>query len=517
MEHGEDGRKEVDTEVKAARPWAEEGVEERPAPGGSASTEEGKGVVGAPRVKRRQRRPRGEKRDNARVAALKASEVGPTDNNQGLPGSVEGGLPMRESEAGQSQQDEEDEIWKDPRIVALIERHNRDDDAQRAILADARIGNDRRERDLVEKRETIRKQNAAIAQQEALAEEVSINFEKALQEARDAQAAAEDAKAAAEASNKRYKISEDLMTRMRNESVAITSALKQVTAEKHQIEELFDEAGVYSHELEDRINDFESKLAAQEAVATENTSLKGQIAEVHSSFEDVFSNMAKGLTINEKFAYVREHQNTAPAGRSRIASTSSLHEELDEHSDDHHSDAGSEQTKAPTREPLTFSGIASVETAPVAVAVAAPAATTVSAVKPFTLSGITSTETAPVAPVVAQVKKPAPSREPFSLSGITSIETTPVAPVVAPIKEPTPEIRWRIRKITEHVDRPVVPWWMWLIFLIAIMACASGFAGLLRENQIWLNANDLAYQRLMGAEQETLLASVSMGVQDLFG
>jgi hypothetical protein len=37
----------------------------------------------------------------------------------------------------------------------------------------------------------------------------------------------------------------------------------------------------------------------------------------------------------------------------------------------------------------------------------------------------------------------------------------------------------------------------------------------LRENQIWLEANDLAYQRLMGAEQETLLASVSMGVQDL--
>ena len=543
VETGEDGRKEVDTEVKAARPWAEEGVEERPAPGGFAATEEGKGVVGAPRVKRRQRKPRGEKRDNARVAALKASEVGPTDNNQGLPGSVEGGLPMRESEAGQSQQDEEDAIWKDPRIVALIERHNRDDDAQRAILADARIGNDRRERALDEKRETIRKQNAAIAQQEALAAEVSTNFEKALQEARDAQAAAEDAKAAAEASNKRYKISEDLMTRMRHESVAITSALKEVTAEKHRREELFDEAGVYCRELEDRINDLESKLAAQEAVATENTSLKEEIAEVHSSFEDVFSNMAKGLTINEKFAYVREHQNTAPTGRSRIASTSSLHEELDDHSDDHHSDAGSEQIKAPTREPLTFSGIASVETAPVAVA--APAAvTTASAVKPFTFSGITSIETAPVAPVVAQVKKPAPMREPFSLSGITSIETAPaapvvaqvkkpapgeplsfsgitsietapVAPVVAPIKKPAPEIRWHT--ITEHVDRPVVPWWMWLIFLLAIMACASGFAGLLRENQIWLNANDLAYQRLMGAEQETLLASVSMGVQDLFG
>jgi hypothetical protein len=89
--------------------------------------------------------------------------------------------------------------------------------------------------------------------------------------------------------------------------------------------------------------------------------------------------------------------------------------------------------------------------------------------------------------------------------------------VVVPIKKPAPVIRvqWRNRYITEHVDRPVVPWWMWLLFLVAMILCASGFAGLLRENHIWIDANDLAYQRLMGAEQETLLASVSMGVQDL--
>ena len=544
------GKEEVEGEVKAARPWAEEGEEDGPAPGGIGTTEEGEGVGAAADKKKRQRVPRAEKRIRALeraalTAAPKASEVGPTDNNQGLPGSVEGGLPMRESEAGQSQQDEEDAIWKDPRIVALIDRHNKHDDAQRAELADCNTSLDFRQREINKHKETIRKQKAAIAQQERLAGDVSCEFEKALQEVKDAQAATE-------ASNKRSKISEDLVTRMRNEGVAITSALKEATEEKHKLEEQFDEAGVYAQELQDRIDELERKLAAQETVATENTSLKGEIAEVHSSFEDVFSDMAKGLTINEKFAYVREHKNTAPApaGRPRIVSISSLHEELDDHSDYHHSDAGSEHIKAPTREHLSFSGIQSAETAPAVVPVAAPAATTVSAIKPFTFRGITSIgtapvapevapakkpapmreplsfsgttsiETAPVAPEVAPVKKPAPVREPFDFSDITSIETAPVAPEVAPIKKPTPEIRvqWRTRWITEHVDRPVVPWWMWLIFLIATIAtiaCASGFAGLMRENQIWLDANDMAYQRLMGAEQETLLASVSMGVQDL--
>lgn len=525
--------KEVESEVKTARPWAED----RPAPGGIGTTEEGEGVPAA-RKYHRLRTPRAERRERARarVAASKASEVGPTDNNQGLPGSVEGGQPMRETEAGQSQQDEEDEIFKDPRIVALIARHNKYDDAQRAELADCRKSSDFRQREIDNHKETIRKQKAAIAQQERLAGDVSDDFENALQDARDAHAAAEDAKAAAEASNKRFRVSEDLMARMRNESIAITSALKEATEQKHQLEEQFDEAGVYCHELEDRIDDLERKLAAQQTVATENTTLKEEIAAVHSSFEDVFSDMAKGLTINEKFAYVREHQNTAPAGRSRIASTSSLHEELDDHSD-----AGSEHSKAPTREPLTFSGTESVEIAPasehskaprrepltfsgITSIETAPAAPVVAPVKkpapttgPLTFSGTKSVETAPVAPVVAPVEKSAPMREPFAFSGITNIETAPVAPVVAPIKKPAPEIRvqWRNRYITEHVDRPVVPWWMWLTLLIAIITCASGFAGLLRENLIWLDANDMAYQRLMGAEQEALLASVSMGVQDL--
>jgi uncharacterized coiled-coil protein SlyX len=537
------GGKEMEAEVKAARPWAEEGEE------GEEDRSEGVGAAadkhGRVRVPRAEKRRRALERAAA-AAALKASEVGPTDNNQGLPGSVEGGRPMRETEAGQSQQEEEDEIFKDPRIVALIDRHNKNDDVLRKELADCDKSLDFRQREIDKHKETIRKQKAAIAQQERLAGDVSCEFEKALQEVKDAQAATE-------ASNKRFKISEDLMTRTRNESVAITSALKEATEAKHQLEEQFDEAGVYAQELEDRIDDLERRVAAQETVATENTTLKGEIAEVHSSFEDVFSDMAKGLTINEKFAYVREHKNTAPAPaparRPRIVSTSSLHEELDDHSDDHHSDAGSEHIKAPTREPFTFSGTQSVETAPVAPVVAppkkpaptrepfsfsgitsietAPVAPIVAPVKkpapmrePFSFSGTTSIETAPVAPVVAQIKKPAPVREPFDFSGITSIETAPVGPEVAPIKKPAPEIRvqWRTRWITEHVDRPVVPWWMWLIFLIAtiaIIACASGFASLLRENQIWFDANDMAYQRLMGAEQETLLASVSMGVQDL--
>jgi uncharacterized coiled-coil protein SlyX len=356
------GGKEMEAEVKAARPWAEEGEEDRSEGVGAAADKQGR--VRVPRAEKRRRALE----RAAAAAALKASEVGPTDNNQGLPGSVEGGQPMRETEAGQSQQEVEDEIFKDPRIVALIARHNKNDDVLRAELADCDKSLDFRQREIDKHKETIRKQKAAIAQQERLAGDVSCEFEKALQEAKDAQAATE-------ASNKRFKISEDLMTRMRNESIAITSALKEATEAKHQLEEQFDEAGVYAQELEDRIDDLERRVAAQETVATENTTLKGEIAEVHSSFEDVFSDMAKGLTINEKFAYVREHKNTAPApapaGRPRIVSTSSLHEELDDHFDDHfddhHSDAGSEHIKAPTREPFTFSGTQSVETAPAAV------------------------------------------------------------------------------------------------------------------------------------------------------
>lgn len=463
---------------------------------------------------------------------------------------------MKETEAGQSQQDEEDEIWQDPRIVALIDRHNKNDDEHRAArkqleaeLADARKVNEFKSRE-------ITKHKNAIQAQDDLAHKGDVRLVAVQKEA-------EDAKAAAAADKKRYNISEGLMKLARNESIAFSSALKEETSKRHQLEEEFDEAGVYNRELQQRIDSLESEVASLTTVATENTTLKGEIAEVHSSFEDVFSNMAKGLTIDEKFAYAREHQNDVPAGRPRILSTSSLHEELDDHSDDH-SEAASEHIKPTAKEPfslsgitsvetvpvaapiaaldnhsdpLSFSGISSVETIPVTIPVAALAPATISATKTnraFAFSGITSTETDPVAAPVSAVKPfhfsgmtvaetvpvlPATTKTtaPLGFSTTTSVETVPVAPVLAPTKKPVPEVRVHLRNryITEHVNRPVVPWWMWLLFLTAIILCASGFAGLLREKQIWLDANDLAYQRLMGAEQETLLVSVSMGVQNL--
>ena len=207
---------------------------------------------------------------------------------------------------------------------------------------------------------------------------------------------------------------------------------------------------------------------------------------------------------------------------------------------DDHSDAGSEHANTKPKEVLSISHITSVETVPVAAPITqkqptmsfgfsnvtsidtppVASAATVTKKKPtasFGLSNITSVETMPI-PAAATVTQRKPTAS-FGLSDIMSVETTPIpAPEAAPTEKPAPEIRvqWRTpRTIYKHVDHAVVPWWMWFLFVLAIATCAAAFAGLLREKQIWFDANDLAYQRLMGAEQETWLQSVGLGVQDL--
>ena len=482
----------------------------------------------------RRRKPRAVVRDNAAVkaeedakkeaeeaakAASKAPEGDFTSTNQGLPGSGEESRPVNETEAGQRHQDWEDEIWSDPRIVHFKAQRDQQEDELRAHLADARAGSEWRQRELDKALKELKDLRVATSEKLTLSEQ-----------------AANDTNAAAAADKERLQTAERLVAELNKLNTDFDQQLAGITRQKHQLEAEKDEAAVITKGLQERIDVLESEAAAHETVATEKAALQEQVAEVHSSFEDVFSDMAEGLTIDEKFAYVRELQ-TALADRAveppetepvQMLSLSGIRS-ID-------ITPVSAAAPAPVAAPFAFTGITSVETTPVApVAAAVPVAppldfsslTTVETTPvapvavpapvaaPFAFTGISTVETAPAAPAAVSAES-APVAAPLAFSSITSIETAPVAP--APVQKPTPQIRvqWRTRKVYEQVDRPVVPLWMWFLFLVGIVACASGFAGLLRENLIWLDANDLAYQRLMGAEQETLLASVSMGVQGLF-
>ena len=110
----------------------------------------------------------------------------------------------------------------------------------------------------------------------------------------------------------------------------------------------------------------------------------------------------------------------------------------------------------------------------------------------------------------------------MAFSGISSIETAPgAAPIAAVIEEPEPIVKIieihtpYDRFVDRFVDRAVVPWGMWLLFLLGMLVCLGNFAALWREQQIWVTANDTAYQRLMGVNQETWLEWIALGVKGL--
>lgn len=156
----------------------------------------------------------------------------------------------------------------------------------------------------------------------------------------------------------------------------------------------------------------------------------------------------------------------------------------------------------PAKQPLGFSNISTVETSPVAVAPTPE--------KPFTFSNISTVDTSPVAPPV--ITSPKKAEEILGFSEVTTIETAPIdPPKVKPI------IKWRTKNIFVDVDRPVpvTPWWMWLLFLIAIMTCAGASAALVREKNIWVDANELASLRLMGLQQESWIEWIGLGVGNL--
>jgi hypothetical protein len=540
----------------ATRPWVEEGEEEKKsAPGVGTAEEEEERVKSRRRIRGRRQRPPKSESDPVADTDNSAPPTQPPVGNQGLPGSANNnGGSMRGVEDGQRLQAEADRRAQDGHIF----------DMKPSWLADNEMLREEIQR-LNKTLEDCNKENRGLKEDVRLRAEAYIRDQKIIRtmETQLSNSVKETADSRAETQTERQRVTicQDVIGQLKQEVASITSKLADTTHDKHQLEADKDEAEVVINGLHERVDALESELTEHDAVATENTSLQGQIAEVHTSLEDAFSDMAKGLTIEEKFTYLREHQAATPIGRPRVVSGASLHEETDDvsvsDSESHHGTAAPKQT-------LTFTGITSVETAPIATvkstapfqyvdivsvdtgSVAAPAALSVAAKKttaslgfsdittvetspsaapavkpaaPLTFSDISSVDTAPTIARAASSEFPSllPSptrRRILALSNTTTLETAPVAAAPA---APAPRVIQKIKRIyvDKPVDRPVVPWWMWVLFLLGIFACIGGFAGLLREKQIWLDANDLAYERLMGGQQETWMEWIGLGVGDL--
>jgi hypothetical protein len=203
--------------------------------------------------------------------------------------------------------------------------------------------------------------------------------------------------------------------------------------------------------------------------------------------------------------------------------------------------------------PLSFSDIVAVGTAPVTAPIPAPAVVAKPAVR-LAFIGIQAAETAPVtappslpdqelrsettratllaqsmaeenervAQKLADEKEDIADEKEFIAEQEELIDkqkrrvAQSIAEGIANQKARQPKTIWR----TEFVDVPVptVPWWVWFFSLLALLTaivCAGSFAALVREKQIWVDANDMAYQRLMGGQQETWIRWVNLGVADL--
>lgn len=303
---------------------------------------------------------------------------------------------------------------------------------------------------------------------------------------------------------------------LKKDAASLTSELKDTIKSKHQAEADKDDLEGVNHELHERIDALEGEVASYEDVEAENTRMEEEIANVHSTFEDIFTDMAKDLSIPQKLEYLYE-QKAAPVTRPRIVSGASLHDELADLSDNDSNHEHSDETPAQT---LGFSAIQSVETAPTAAPTknytssetqTGDVTPQIEAKKPFvpTYAEI-GTETEPEAPV-----KPAPEAIKATFAD-KKVQTEPDAPA-EPVPQPTKPVKIRTvyRTIEKSVHVSVTPSWMWVVFLAAILACLAAFAGLYREREIWLDANNPAYQRLMGESQESWMEWFGLGMIDL--
>jgi predicted nuclease with TOPRIM domain len=192
---------------------------------------------------------------------------------------------------------------------------------------------------------------------------------------------------------------------MASELQDATNATIRVNAEKDALALEVTDLRAANERLESEATTSKDLVAASAAI---NTRLDEEISNIHSEFEDAFSDMAKDLTMDEKFAYARDLQQQQATLAARLAVESTLYDEL-------------EETPEPA-EVLSFSKITSVETPPVPAVVAK---------KPLGFSMISSVNTVPVA--VPAALPAAAAKKSMSFSGITSVQTVPVAaPVAAP-------------------------------------------------------------------------------------
>jgi len=501
---------------------------------------------GPPRRIRKPRTRRGAG-ERARAAALTALADA---DNQGLPGSV---MATEGVEAGQGLQETADAFWVDPRIQGLQVQHQRELAALEEAVASRDAAAEGREAsikkledELAESKVRIRKEENALAIQTQFNDEYQVllgNEQRAFKKYRDEheeiiKTAPGNATALAQAQKTLANVTSELKD--------TADANKQLIAQRDNLMSDI----VLLQNANDRL---ESEVATDRAIiatiADTTNNLDAEIAKVHANFEQAFSDMAKDLTLDEKFAYVREQQEAVAA--ARLASESSLHDELEETPEpaEHlsFSKIVSVETSpvaavpaAAAKKPLAFSKISSVDTPPVAAVAPAtaapkkplsfsgttsvetePVALPAAPKQPMSFSGITSIDFAPVAAPVASTPAAAPiaaQKKPFAFSGTTSVDTAPIAaPVVAApgVAPPATKIVKVYTPVDRYIDRAVVPWWMWLLLLLGLLMCAGGFAGLWREQQIWIAANDIAYQRLMGTSQETWVEWIIMGVEEL--
>ena len=494
------------------------------AQGGDGNTaDEGtaaEGEVTADLPKKKIRKARTRKRGGAAAPPTEADA-----GNQGLPGSA---MATGDVEAGQGLQETADAFRDDPRVKFLQEQHQlqlvalEESLASRDAAAEGHAATIKKlTDDLEESQNKLRNAEKAV--------KIADNFtgdeaaratkeERAFQKYRDEhEETIKAAPATVTALAAARKTVADLTSELKDADDILSSMIAQR-----------DESITECVNLRAANERLESELAtSKELVATNaanhdaaNSLLADEIAQVHTELEDAFSDMAKDLTMDEKFAYARDLQQKT----TRLEST--LQDEIEEpEAAEPEVLSFSKITSVETvpvaavaataaKKPLKFSAISSVNTPPVVLpAAAAPAA---AAKKPMSFSGITSVETAPVAAPVAAA---ATTKKPMTFSGITSVNTAPVAAAPAAVKKPLAEVI-EVTKIVNvpydrFVDRAVFPWWMLLLLLLGLLACLGGFAALWREQQIWVTANDTAYQRLMGTNQETWLEWIVLGVKDL--
>jgi hypothetical protein len=479
---------------------------------------------------KKKRKPRTKKRGAAAEPPTNADA-----DNQGLPGSV---MATDDVEAGQGLQETWDAFYSDPRVKRIQQQHQEallaleKDGAARDAAASGHAASIKKlEDDLASYKDKLHNERIARSEDTKLNDQ---NKEALKQEQERFQKYREKHEKEIKAASA---ITADLADA--KQSLAdVTSELKDVEADLERVVAEKDELVIEVDHLQAANERLQSEAATSRdlaaANAATNSRLDEDIAQVHADFEDAFFDMAKDLTMDEKFAYARDLQQKATLA-TRLASET-LHDELEEHPEPEtfsFSKITSVETvpvaavaavpavvlpAAATKKPMTFSGISTVETAPFTFAAPIAATPVDTKKKPMSLSGITSVETPPVAAAPAGTTK-----NPMLLSGITSVETVPVAAAPAAVKKPLAEII-EITKTVEvpydrfvdrFVDRTVVPWWMWLLLLLGLLMCLGGFAGLWREQQIWIAANETAYQRLMGVNQETWFEWIILGVKDL--